>query len=87
MMVYVENKAEYLPVDETEPTDKVLESLRHRVPPPPDGRAGDSRVVLFPEGGRGTAPRASAKTPAGLHGVLHRPVRLRQVHHRQRADG
>ncbi len=24
MMVYVENKAEYLPVDETEPTDKVL---------------------------------------------------------------
>ena len=44
-------------------------------------------VVLVPGGGRGAAPHASAAPQAGLHGLLHRPLGLGQVDHRQRAAG
>ena len=61
--------------------------LGHRAAPPPAGRAGDPRVVLLPRGGHGAAPHPPAAGQAGLHRVLHRLLRLGQVHHRQRADG
>jgi hypothetical protein len=85
-MVYVENKAEYLAADETEPGDQVVTlsgaEFRRRL------REGLEipEWFSFPASGRGTAPRAPAQARAGLHGVLHRPVGLRQVDHRQRAD-
>ena len=62
-------------------------ALRHRAAPPPAGRARDPGMVLVPRGGRGAAPHPPAAPPAGLHGVLHRPLRLGQVDHRQRAAG
>ena len=42
---------------------------------------------IVPGGGRGAAPHPSAAPPPGLHGLLHRPLRLRQVDDRQRAAG
>ena len=86
-MVYVENRAEYLPDDEVEPGDKVLQlsgtELRRRLQEGLD----IPEWFSLPEGGRGAAPHASAAAQAGLHRVLHRALGLGQVDHRQRAAG
>ena len=86
-LVYSESRAQYVPEDEVEPGETRALALRHRAAPPPAGRPGDPGVVLVPRGGRGAAPHPSAAPPPGLHRLLHRPLRLRQVDDRQRAPG
>jgi ATP sulfurylase len=87
-MVYVQERAQYEPADEIEDKDNVTilnisgTELRRRL------REGlDPRMVLLPRGGERTAPHLAAARQAGLHRVLHRPFRVGQVDHRQRADG
>ena len=58
--------------------------LGHRAAPPPGRRGRDPRVVHLPGRGPRAAPDAPPARQAGLHRLLHRPLRLGQVHHRQR---
>ena len=87
MVVYLPDEDRYVPEDEVPPGGQDPVHLRHRAAQPPGRRPGDPGVVHLPQGGRGAAPHPPAAQPPGLHGVLHRPVRLGQVHHRQRAAG
>jgi ATP sulfurylase len=86
-MVYLENKAQYVPEDEVKKDDKVLNISGTGVPSPPPGRPRDPGVVLVPGRRRRAAQDASAAPPAGLHDLLHGPVGLGQVDHRERAHG
>ena len=61
--------------------------LGHRATSPAARRGRHSRVVLVPRGRRRIAAHASAAPQAGVHGVLHGPLGLGQVHRRERADG
>ena len=86
-LVYSQTRAQYVRRGPGRARRDRALALRHRVAPPPAGRAGDPGLVLLPRGGRGAAPHPSAAPPPGLHRLLHRPLRLRQVDHRQRARG
>ena len=86
-MVYVQERAQYFPADEVEKDLTVLNisgtELRRRLA---EGLEIPDWVLVPRSGGR-AAPHPSAAGQAGLYRVLHRPVGLRQVHRRQRADG
>ena len=86
-MVYLQNRQSYAPADEIQPGEAILNlsgtELRRRLQ---EGR-GDPGMVLLPQRHHRIAPHPSAARPPGLHRLLHRPVRRRQVDHRQCADG
>jgi sulfate adenylyltransferase len=86
-MVYVQERAQYEPPTRSQGQRHDPQHLGHRAAPPPPRGAGDPRMVLLPRGGERAAPHLAAAREAGLHRVLHRPFRLGQVDHRQRADG
>ena len=77
MMVYVEDRDAYMPEDEVPegcaPLNISGTELRRRLA---EGREIPAWFT-FPEGRDGAAPHPPAAAPAGLHGVLHRPVGLR----------
>jgi sulfate adenylyltransferase len=85
-MVYVQEKAQYYPANEIPEGSTVLDisgtELRRRL------REGLDipEWFSFPQV-VGTAQDQSRAVQAGLHGVLHWPVRVGQIHHRQRLDG
>ncbi len=86
MMVYLEDEDRYVPDDEVQQGDKVLNisgtELRDRLN---EGR--DIPGLVHLSGSRaGTAPQLSAPRQAGRNRLLHRTFGLGQVHHRQRAD-
>ena len=88
-MVYVQERAQYEPIDEIEDRDNVtiLNISGTELRPPPARGAGNPRLVQLCRGGGTAAPPLPAAQPAGLYRVLHRTFRVGQVHHRQRADG
>ena len=61
--------------------------LGHRAAPAPGRGPRDPDVVHLPRGRGRAAQDASAAPRAGLHGVLHRPLGLGQVDHREGAPG
>ena len=77
-MVYVEEKAQFLPVDEVEAGMQALRS-RARSCGGDCGRTRNSGVVLVPGNRRRAAQVAPAAAQAGIHGVFHRSIRLGQV--------
>ena len=85
MMVYVEDLARYVPQDEVPEGARVLNisgtELRKRLA---EGRE-IPELVHLPRHRHGAPQELPAPQQAGLHGVLHRPVGLGQVDHRQRA--
>ncbi len=87
MMVYVEDRAEYVPVDETKPEETVLNisgtEFRRRLAEGLEIPDWFSYPKVVEELRRSYPPRAQA----GLYGVLHRSVGFRQIHHRQCAAG
>ncbi len=84
-MVYVEEKAQYFPENEVETGWRTLDisgtELRRRL----QEGADIPEWFSFPDVVGRAAPHASAASQAGLHGVLHGPLGLRQVDRRQRA--
>ena len=85
-LVFSQTRAQYVQEDQVEPDETVLSlsgtELRRRL----------QEGLEIPEwfcsrGGRGVAPHPPAAPSAGIHRVLHRPVGLGQVDHRQRAPG
>jgi sulfate adenylyltransferase len=88
-MVYVQERAQYEPRrrDRGQGRRHDPQHLRHRAAPPLREGLEIPEWFSFPEVVnelRRTSPAARA---AGLHRVLHRPLGLGQIHHRQRAHG
>ena len=86
-MVYVQEKAQYEPRDEVEEGKTILDisgtELRRRLRKGSRSPTGSRFPAVVEELRRTKPPRGEA----GLHRVLHRPLGLGQVDHRQRADG
>ena len=82
-MVYVQDHAQYEPADESRKGCDRPEYLGHRTAPPSGRRAGNPRLVLVPRRSGRTAQNATAAGAAGLYRLLHRLLRLGQIHDRQ----
>ena len=76
-MVYVEQKAQFLPEDEITPDMTVLQGVGHGVPAAAARGARDPGLVLLPGDHRGAPQGASTEAQAGIHRLLHRAVGLR----------
>ena len=86
-MVYLENEDRYVPDDEVPEGRARAQHLGHRAAPAPGRGPRDPDLVHLPRGRHRAAPDPSAAPRAGLHRVLHRPLRRRQVDHRAGAHG
>ena len=83
MMVYLEDKDQYVPDNEVPKDARVLNisgtELRDRL----NERPRHSQLVHLSGSGEGTAQELSATAQAGRDDFLHRTFRLRKIHHRQ----
>ena len=84
MMVYVEDRAGYMPIDEVSRRSEDAKYLRHGISPPSDGGSRDPRLVQLPRGGRRTQEDAPSEARAGLYDILYRPLGRGQGDHSQR---
>jgi sulfate adenylyltransferase len=69
-MVYVQEKAQYFPVDEVPEGSTVLDISGTELAAA-CARAGDPRLVLLPRGGQAAPQDLARAVQAGLHGLLH----------------
>ena len=86
-LVYVEDEDAYLTADDDPGGRAHARASRARTAPAAGRGPRDPELVHLSRGGAELRRHLSAAPPAGLHGLLHRTVRLGQVDDRQRAAG
>ena len=86
MMVYVQDRAQHVPVDEVRPRREAAQHFGHRTQAAAAARPGNPPVVFVPRSHRCSARAPSAAKQTGSYPVLHRAFGLRQIDYRQRSD-